>query len=524
MASKRRWRALSAGVAILLAGGAVVTDATVGSAATLPVLRLPTAVIGQVEGNTGSTSVTLTATMDRISATPVTVNYTTANGTATTADLDYTAAAGTLTFAPGTTTQTITVAVNGDTKLEDFQRFSVRLSTPSGATIAAAAEFVEIRNDEKPKFAMAAPPVAEGATAQFVPKLIQRYAFALTASAQTSDRTAIAPADYTRTVAPLTFAAGAKTATNLAVRTFLDGGAEANETFAVTLTSPSAAASLTKLTTIGASPTVASPTCNTGQSAPTGYDKVVVFSFENRTWAQAGGVGFGPTAMPYAHALAAACPHFANWTEANPAQNSATQYVSQAQGNTAHTVLSDCVPSATCNSQTDNIFRQARVAGKTAVNYVEGATVPCSAAGNAAKHIPALYFWGETDRWYCNNEVRPYTDFDPTDLADFSFITPTECNDGHDCANTTVDAWMRQNLGPVIASPDYQAGRVLIEIWYDEDTPVPNVYVAPSGLPGPLPTPGIGYASTLALWEGVLGLPCLANGCTAPDIRAVTGI
>ena len=58
----------------------------------------------------------------------------------------------------------------------------------------------------------------------------------------------------------------------------------------------------------------------------------------------------------------------------------------------------------------------------------------------------------------------------------------------------------------------------------DEDAPVPNLYLSPSAHPGPFPTAGIGYAATLRLWEEQLGLPCLANACTAADIRAVTGI
>ena len=83
---------------------------------------------------------------------------------------------------------------------------------------------------------------------------------------------------------------------------------------------------------------------------------------------------------------------------------------------------------------------------------------------------------------------------------------------------------MQQNIGPVIASADYQAGKVLVEIWYDEGSPVPNLYLSPSAHPGPFPTAGIGYASTLKLWESALGLPCLSNACTATDLRPITGI
>ena len=521
--SKNQKRSRNATLVALLAVGTLLASPTASTAATLPVLRLPAGVIGQVEGNAGAANVTLTVTMDRTSTTAVSVNYATANGTGTAADLDYVAATGTLIFAPGDTTQPITVTVNGDTKLEDYQTFSIKLSAPSGATIGTAQQTIEIRNDEKPKFAMAtALAVSEGASAHFVPKLLQRYYLPISASAQTSNRTATTPADYTAGSVPLAFPAGSKIASNVDVATIADGIAEPKETFALTLTSPDAAAALTKLATINAS--IGSIACNTGQAAPAQYQKVVVFSFENRTWSQVGGVGFGAAALPYAHTLASSCAHFTTWTEANTGQNSATQYVSQGQGDTSHTVLSDCQPSATCNSQSDNIFRQARAAGKTAINYVEGASTPCSAGGNAAKHVPALYYWGANDQLFCTAQVRPYSEFNPNALADFSFVTPTLCNDGHDCANATVDTWMQQNIAPVIASADYQAGHVLIEIWYDEDSPAPNVYLAPSAHAGPLATAGIGYASTLKLWEEVLGLPCLANACTAPDLRPSAGV
>src|SRR4029453_17037096 len=67
----------------------------------------------RVEGNSGSTSCIFTVSLSAASGLPVTVTYTTANGPAT-AGSDYAAVSATLTFAPGETTKTITVLVNGD--------------------------------------------------------------------------------------------------------------------------------------------------------------------------------------------------------------------------------------------------------------------------------------------------------------------------------------------------------------------------------------------------------------------------
>ncbi len=59
------------------------------------------------EGNNGSTRAVFLVSLSAASGQTVTVRYATANGTAT--STDYSSASGTLTFAPGQTTQYITV-------------------------------------------------------------------------------------------------------------------------------------------------------------------------------------------------------------------------------------------------------------------------------------------------------------------------------------------------------------------------------------------------------------------------------
>jgi len=229
-------------------------------------------------------------------------------------------------------------------------------------------------------------------------------------------------------------------------------------------------------------------------------------------------MGFGPE-MPYLHALGARCSFFPDWTEADTDQNSLTQYVGQVTGAPQPATVNDCSPSSTCSTDADNIFRQARRAGLTAINFVEGATDACSADGNAAKHVPALYMWGADDRSHCRDQVRPLSEFDPNTPPAFAFITPTLCNDGHDCSNAVVDHWAAVHVQPVLASPAYRAGKVAVFIWYDEDHPVPNLWIAPTARSGPQQLTGAGYAGTLKAWESMLGLPCLRRGCAAVDMR-----
>jgi hypothetical protein len=246
---------------------------------------------------------------------------------------------------------------------------------------------------------------------------------------------------------------------------------------------------------------------------------VVVFAFENRTWSDVG-AGFGPE-MPYLHALGERCSWFSDWTETDTSQNSLTQYVGQVTGAPQPGTVNDCSPSATCSTMADNIFRQARRAGLSAINYVEGATISCSAEGNAVKHVPAAYLWGADDRAHCHDQIRPLSEFNPNAPPAFAFITPTLCNDGHDCSNAVVDRWAQTHLQPVLASHGYEAGKVAVFVWYDEDHPVPNLWLTPTARRGARQLAGAGYAGTLNAWESMLGLPCLERACTAPDMRAV---
>src|SRR5262249_56751645 len=114
------------------------------------------------EGNSGTTPFTFAVTLSAPSSNTVTVNYSTANGTAL-AGSDYTSASGTVTFAPGQTTQTITVNVTGDTTYEPDETFTVNLTGVSGGpTLGRSQATGTIRNDDLPTLTAYNYTVAEG--------------------------------------------------------------------------------------------------------------------------------------------------------------------------------------------------------------------------------------------------------------------------------------------------------------------------------------------------------------------------
>jgi plastocyanin len=101
-----------------------------------------------VEGNTGTSLAAFTVTLPEAWPNPVTVMFETVDGTAH-APLDYAAvSAQLLTFPAGTTEQTATVSVNGDTTSEYNETFSVHLLSPTNAVLADADAVGTILDDD----------------------------------------------------------------------------------------------------------------------------------------------------------------------------------------------------------------------------------------------------------------------------------------------------------------------------------------------------------------------------------------
>jgi CSLREA domain-containing protein len=114
-----------------------------------------------IEGNSGTAMAVFTVSLLPASDQAVTVDYATADGAAT-AGSDYLPTRGTLTFPPGTTSQTITVLVKGDTLAEPDKSFFVNLSNPSQAVLVFAQGVGTIRDSGSTTAATATEGVATG--------------------------------------------------------------------------------------------------------------------------------------------------------------------------------------------------------------------------------------------------------------------------------------------------------------------------------------------------------------------------
>jgi hypothetical protein len=102
--------------------------------------------VNDVTINEAAGTATFTVSLSNPTDLTVTVGYGTSNGTAT-AGSDYTATSGTLTFAPGVTSQTVTVTITNDTPFELAETFNVNLTSVTNATISDNLGVGTIRDD-----------------------------------------------------------------------------------------------------------------------------------------------------------------------------------------------------------------------------------------------------------------------------------------------------------------------------------------------------------------------------------------
>ncbi|NJM06296.1 hypothetical protein HC891_09015 [Candidatus Gracilibacteria bacterium] len=187
----------------------------------------------------------LTVTLSKTTTTTATVQYATSDETAL-AGSDYTAISGTLTFAPGESSQNITVTILSDTLIDAGETFSVTLSAPVNVSLATPSSArVTISEDQPlpilPEVAFSAADYtsseADG-TAVLTVTLDQTAATTATVEYATSDGTASAGSDYTPISGTLTFNPGESSKT-LTITLLSDSIVEASETFSVTLSAPS---------------------------------------------------------------------------------------------------------------------------------------------------------------------------------------------------------------------------------------------------------------------------------------------
>ncbi|MHA0287848.1 Calx-beta domain-containing protein [Mycobacterium sp. C3-094] len=221
------------------------------AAPTAPRPALSVSDAAAAEGQAGTSALAFTVSLSKATTDTVSVGYTTSNGTATAAGNDYVPAVGTLVFAPGETSKTVLVTVNGDTLVELDEQFTLILSAPVNATIADGTGIGTIGNDDVDQ-APATPPavsiadltVVEGngehSHFMFVVTLDKASTDTVTVRYTTGNGTATAGTDFVATAGTVTFAPGVTTQM-VHVDIVGDSLHESTEAFTVTLSNPTGA-------------------------------------------------------------------------------------------------------------------------------------------------------------------------------------------------------------------------------------------------------------------------------------------
>jgi len=283
----------------------------------------------------------------------------------------------------------------------------------------------------------------------------------------------------------------------------------------------------------GASPKSHQAPCGRSSSPPVTYSHVLWILMENKRYPQVIG---DTNDAPYINRIASECASLTQYEDAGSGYPSLPNYLALTSGG-VQGISTDQPPAVNVPVTADNIFRQVRALGGTAKSYEEGMPTNCDRVNEGTylvRHNPAAYYSGADDAAACAQDDVPLGTPSGGALADdlhnglptFGFITPDRFNDMHDGASlqeriSAGDAWLAQWLPQILTSPDYTAGTTAVFVLWDEDTPMPNLFIAPTVPTGlALTDSGYGHYSVLRTTEEMLGIHSLLGAAAStPSLR-----
>lgn len=267
-------------------------------------------------------------------------------------------------------------------------------------------------------------------------------------------------------------------------------------------------------------------------TAPGTYDHVVWVVYENKSRAQIVG---NPDA-PYLNSLVNQCVEATNWNHLS--QTSLTNYIGMTSGSLGSDgeITSNLGPSVWPQSSV-SLFEQL---GTDARQLAESQPSNCYLKGSGdfvINHAP-LQYYTRIRNTLCQTQAVPLGST-PDLRAKFTLIVPNKTNDMHRTAtNTTLsqkvkagDTWSAAYLPKVFSSPEYQAGRTVVVLTWDEgtkrDSRVPFIVISPFVTPGSKIGTRYDHYSLLRTTENMVGLTTYlghAADSTTGDFRADFGL
>ena len=141
----------------------------------------------------------------------------------------------------------------------------------------------------------------------------------------------------------------------------------------------------------------------------------------------------------------------------------------------------------------------------------------------ARKHEPAVSWTSVSGSATRCARITDFSHFDAT-LGSFWLIVPNLCHDMHDCSIATGDAWLQGWLPRILTSQAFADGVVYLT-WDEGSTTTDGGGKVATLVMSPLAKSGFSSAtshthySLLHTIEVGWGMPCLANACSANDLR-----
>ena len=261
------------------------------------------------------------------------------------------------------------------------------------------------------------------------------------------------------------------------------------------------------------------PTSSTS-SPPPANNPVVVIYMENKERSTV----VGSSSATYQNALRAQGLDFTHYYGVT--HPSLPNYLALGNGATDGKQGTDSITAGEL-TQSPTLWNQLQGAGVSWGVYEEDMPSTCSSATTsglyALKHNPATPFASVFTNAATCSHVLPYTQFDVHAMPKVSFIAPNLCNDEHDCAISTGDAWLKANVAPMLAN-----GATVV-LTYDEGSSSAgvngtsgggNIYMVVVG-PGVTPSVDAGQYNHYSLLAGIekrLGLTRLGGAASATPL------
>ncbi len=183
-----------------------------------------------------------------------------------------------------------------------------------------------------------------------------------------------------------------------------------------------------------------------------------------------------------------------------------------------------------------SVFGQALAVGKTARVYAEGMPGRCVVTDGgdryAVRHNPWAYFVDERESCLAHDVPLDHlaADVSAGRLPNAGLLVPNLCHDAHDddCDLADADQWMREQVGMVLAGPDFRSGRLAVVVTADEDDHSQDNKVLTTvyhpGLRGRVVDAALTPYSLTRFYAQVLGVPPLRAAASAPDLATAFGL